>query len=141
MRASDVAVLAGLGEVPPTPGGSGRGAEALTLTAIEAACADAGITTSAVDAIVKFSHDTSMSLQALAATLRCEELRFGLEIGSGGGSGAGLIDTAKTLVTSGAASVVLCYRTIVGNDWVARMNMPDEVRPYYMDVVNYLRPV
>jgi acetyl-CoA acetyltransferase len=82
-----------------------------------------------------------MSLQALAATLRCDELRFGLEIGSGGGSGAGLIDTAKVLVTSGAASVVLCHRTIVGNDWVVRMNMPDEVRPYYMDVVNYLRPV
>lgn len=141
MSGGVIAVLAGLGEAPPTPAGSGRTAEALTLTAVEAACNDAGIATSQVDAILKYSHDTSMSLQALAATLRCDELRFGLEIGSGGGSGPALLDTAKVLVTSGAASAVLCHRTIVGNDWVARMNMPDEVRPYYMDVVNYLRPV
>lgn len=139
-KGTDV-VLTGLGEAPPSPGGSGRSGEAMTLAAIEAACDDAGLATTGIDAILKYSHDAAISLQALAATLRCEELRFGLEMGSGGGTGPGLIDTARTLVASGAASAVLCYRTIVGNDWVARMNMPDEARPYYMDVVNYLRPV
>jgi len=141
MNEDQVIVLAGLGEAAPTPGGSGRTGEAMTLTAVEAACADAGLPTSGVDAIVKFSHDAAMSLQALAATLRCEELRFGLELGSGGGSASGLIDTASALVRAGAARAVLCYRTIIGDDWVARMNMPDDARPYYMDVVNYLRPV
>lgn len=141
MTEDAVVVLAGLGEAPPSPGGSGRSGEAMTLTAVEAACDDAGLPTSGIDAILKYSHDASMSLQALAATLRCDELRFGLEMGSGGGTGCGLVDTARVLVASGAASAVLCYRTIVGNDWVARMNMPDEARPYYMDVVNYLRPV
>lgn len=105
------------------------------------ACDDAGIATTDVDAIIKYSHDTSMSLQALAANLRCNELRFGLEVGNGGGSAGALLDAAKALVTSGQATTVLCLRTIVGDDWVARMNLPDEVRPYYMDTVNYLRPL
>jgi len=135
------AVIAGIGEAPPSPGGSGRTAEALTLSAAAAACDDAGIATTQVDAIIKYSHDASISVQALAANLRCDELKFGLEVGNGGGSAGALIDTAKALVVSGQATAVLCFRTIVGQDWVARMNMPDEARPYYMDTVNYLRPL
>ena len=42
----------------------------MTLTAVEAACDDAGLATTGIDAILKYSHDASISLQALAATLR-----------------------------------------------------------------------
>lgn len=139
-RSAPVAVIAGLGEAPPSPGGSGRTGEEMTLAACEEACRDAGVATTEVDAIVKFSHDTSLSVQTLAANLRCGELRFGVEVPYGGGSASALLELAAALVTSGAATTVLCHRTIVGDDWVARMNQPDEVRPYYLDTVNYLRP-
>lgn len=134
-------VIAGIGEAPPSSAGSGRLAEAMLLESVEGACLDAGIATTEVDAILAFSHDTAMSVQALAATLRCDELRMACELPFGGGSPSMLLTMASALIRAGVASTVLCQRTIVGDDWVRRMTLPDEVRPYYLDTVNYLRPV
>jgi acetyl-CoA acetyltransferase len=133
------AVIAGIGEVPLTPPGSGRSPDFMTLQAARAACADAGIEPSDIDGIVKYTYDGSLSCMTLAATLGARELRAQLEVPAGGGSAVGLIDIARTLVLAGRASAVLCFRTLTGAEWLKQMSMADPLRPYYLDGVNYLR--
>jgi acetyl-CoA acetyltransferase len=134
-------VINGIGEVPPSAPGSGRAAENLTIDACLTACADAGIDPTEVDAIVKYTYDASISPMALAATLGCRELRFSMEIGYGGGSSVATIDVADALVRSGEARTVLCFRTVIGDDWQKQLVSADPLRPYYLDAVNFLRPV
>jgi acetyl-CoA acetyltransferase len=132
-------VIAGVGEAPLSPQGSGRSAERMTYEAARAACFDAGIDQHAVDAIVKYTYDGSISAMTLSATLGSRELRMALEVPAGGGSSVALIDVASALIRSGAASAVLCYRTLLGREWLHQMTQPDPLRPYYLDGVNYLR--
>jgi acetyl-CoA acetyltransferase len=134
-------IITGIGEAPLSPPDSGRAAETLTLQAALAACADAGIAPDEVDAIIKYTYDASISTLALAATLGCRELRFSMEIGYGGGSSVATIDVADALVRSGSAQNVLCFRTVVGTDWRKQLLSADPTRPYYLDAVNFLRPV
>jgi acetyl-CoA acetyltransferase len=134
-------VITGIGEVPPTARGSGQTAENLTIEACLAACADAGIEPGEIDSIVKYNYDASMSPMALAATLGFRELRFSMEIGYGGGSSVATIDVADALIRSGAARCVLCFRTVVGDEWQRQLLSADPLRPYYLDAVNFLRPV
>ena len=133
------AVIAGIGEVPLTPEGSGRSSDYLTYQAALAACADAGIEPAAIDGVVKYTYDGSLSAMALAATLGAGELSFALEVPSGGGSAVGLIDVARTLIESGRANAVICFRTLTGEEWLKQMSMGDPLRPYYLDGVNYMR--
>ena len=133
------AVIAGIGEVPLTPDGSGRSPDYMTYQAARAACTDAGLTPDAIDGVVKYTYDGSLSAMALAATLGAGELSFALEVPSGGGSAVGLIDVARTLVESGRAKAVICFRTLTGQEWLKQMSMGDPLRPYYLDGVNYMR--
>jgi acetyl-CoA acetyltransferase len=133
------AVIAGIGEVPLTPDGSGRSSDYMTLQAATAAVSDAGLDRHAVDAIVKYTYDGSMSAMTLAATLGSRELKASVEVPSGGGSSVGLIDIARSLVTSERAEAVLCFRTLTGREWLKQMTTADPIRPYYLDGANYLR--
>lgn len=133
------AVVAGIGETPLLPHGSGRSGDHMTIQAALAACADAGIDPAEVDGIVKYTYDGSISTMALAATIGAREMNAFVEVPSGGGSSAALVDVARALVLSGKARVVLCYRTLLGKEWLKQMTQPDPARPYYLDSVNYLR--
>ena len=135
------ATISGIGEAPLTAPRSGRAADSMTVEAALAACRDAGIDPSEVDGIVKYSYDASISPMALAATLGFNELRFSMEIGYGGGSSAATIDVAAALIASGQARNVLCFRTVIGDEWLEQLLSADPQRPYYLDAVNYLRPV
>jgi acetyl-CoA acetyltransferase len=133
------AVIAGIGEAPITLPGSGRPADTMTLAAARAACADAGISPTAIDAVVKYTYDGSLSAMALAATLGSAETNALIEIPNGGGSSAALIDMARLLIQAGRAKTVLCFRTISGQEWLEQMVTADPMRPYYLDGSNYLR--
>lgn len=139
MTSRGQAVIAGIGEVPLTPDGSGRSADVMTHRAVLAACADAGISPKDIDGVVKYTYDGSLSAMALSATLGSDELAFALEVPSGGGSAVALIDVARTLVDSGRARAVVCFRTLLGREWLKQMSMGDPLRPYYLDGVNYMR--
>src|SRR4051794_10748772 len=108
------AVIAGVGEAPLTPQGSGRAAETMAIEAALAACRDAGVDASAVDGIVKYTYDGAISTMMLGATLGAHEMRAFVEIPSGGGSSVALVDVARALVLSGRARAVLCLRTLLG---------------------------
>jgi acetyl-CoA acetyltransferase len=133
------AVVAGIGEVPLTPDGSGRAPDYMTYQAALAACADAGMSPCEVDAVVKYTYDGSISPMTLAATLGARDLNAALEVPFGGGSSVALIDVARSLVLAGRARAVLCFRTLTGKEWLQQMTTPDPLRPYYLDGVNYLR--
>ena len=133
------AVISGIGEVPLTSDGSGRSADHMTYSAALAACADAGIDPSDVDGVVKYTYDGAISAMAVAATLGVRELSYSLEVPSGGGASVALVDVARTLVDSGRAKAILCFRTLNGQEWLKQMAMPDPLRPYYLDGVNYMR--
>jgi 17-hydroxy-3-oxo-4-pregnene-20-carboxyl-CoA lyase len=134
-----LAVIAGIGETAITPPGSGRPSDTMTLESARAACLDAGIEPSRIDAIVKYTYDGSLSGMALAATLGCAEINALVEIPMGGGSSAALVDIARMLVESGRAQAVLCFRTLAGEEWLKQMITADPLRPYYLDGSNYLR--
>jgi acetyl-CoA acetyltransferase len=134
-------MIAGIGESAVSPPKSGRAPESMTIEAVLAACTDAGIEPAELDAIVKYSYDASMSAMSLAATLGFRELSFAMDVPHGGGSSVALIDIADTLVKAGKARAVLCFRTIVGDEFQGQLQTPDPLRPYYLDGVNYLRPV
>lgn len=133
------AVIAGIGEAPLTPEGSGRTAENMAIEAALAACQDAGVDPSQVDGIVKYTYDGAISTMMLGATIGAHDIRAFIEVPSGGGSSVALVDVARALVLSGRAKAVLCLRTLLGAEWLKQMSTGDPLRPYYADGVNYLR--
>jgi acetyl-CoA acetyltransferase len=111
----------------------------MTVQSAKAACADASVDPSQIDAIVKYTYDGSLSSMALAATLGCDDVNALIEIPMGGGSSVALIDIARALIMAGRAQAVLCFRTLTGDEWLKQMSMADPARPYYLDGSNYLR--
>lgn len=113
----------------------------MTIEAALAACSDAGLAPAEVDGAIKYTYDASIGTFALLANLGSQELAVAVEVPFGGGSCAALVDVACAAVESGKARAVLCWRTVSGDDWIKQLVTPDPLRPYYMDTVNYLRPV
>src|ERR1700685_1391698 len=118
MAAGRRAVIAGVGEVPLTPSGSGRSGDRMTVEATLAAVRDAGLEPHEVDGAVKYTYDTAISTYALPANIGAADLRIAVEVPFGGGSCAALTDVARGAVESGRAEVVVCTRTVLGNDWI-----------------------
>lgn len=135
------AVIAGIGEAPLTPSGSGRSADAMTVEAALKACADAGISPREVDGAIKYTYDTSINTFSLLANLGAKDLRLAVEVPFGGGSCAALIDVARSMILAGRARAIICYRTVLGDSWIKQLSTADPQRPYYMDTADYLRPV
>lgn len=82
----------------------------LVLTAILAACEDAGADPRAIDGFVSYGGDSSEGL-AIAAALGVHEVRWSTEIWGGGGGGlAAAVNCAAAAVYSGQARCVAVYR-------------------------------
>lgn len=141
MNASRRPVIAGIGEAPLTPSGSGRSGDWMTVEATIAAIADSGLEARDVDGAVKYTYDAAINTYALLANIGADDVRFAAEVPFGGGSCAALIDVARAAVESGRARAVVCTRTVLGDDWMKQLATPDPIRPYYMDTANYLRPI
>lgn len=88
---------------------SGRSELQLTLEAVTAALADAGIGPDEVDGMVTFSGDESPEID-LARGLGFRPLTFFDRIDYGGGAACATVQHAAMAVATGVASVVVCYR-------------------------------
>jgi acetyl-CoA acetyltransferase len=88
---------------------SGRSELRLAAECSRAALADAGLTPSDVDGMVMFSMDANAEI-AVARELGTPELTFFSRVPHGGGAACAVVQQAALAVTSGVASVVLCYR-------------------------------
>ena len=88
---------------------SGRSELQLSVEAVLAALADAGLCAADVDGLVTFTMDTSSEI-AVARELGVPELRFFSRVGYGGGAACGTVMHAAMAVATGVADVVVCYR-------------------------------
>ena len=108
MNASGSAAIVGTGATEFSKD-SGRSELRLAAECSLAALADAGLTPSDVDGMVTFSMDASAEI-AVARELGVPELSFFSRVPHGGGAACAVVQQALLAVTSGVASVVLCYR-------------------------------
>jgi acetyl-CoA acetyltransferase len=88
---------------------SGRSELQLSVEAVLAALADAGLSSTDVDGLVTFTMDTSSEI-AVARELGVPELRFFSRVNYGGGAACGTVMHAAMAVATGVADVVVCYR-------------------------------
>ena len=82
----------------------------LAAEAILAACDDAGLDVTAIDGVVRYDVENVRELDLLYG-LGVPELRFYVGLPSGGGALASTVGVAAFAVASGAADVVLTYRS------------------------------
>jgi acetyl-CoA acetyltransferase len=108
MTISGTAAIAGIGATEFSKD-SGRSELQLAAECSRAALADAGLTPSDVDGMVTFSMDANAEI-AVARELGVPELSFFSRIPHGGGAACAIVQQAVLAVTSGIASVVVCYR-------------------------------
>lgn len=135
------AAVVGAAETPFTlPGVPGTSYD-LTVATARAAASDAGLPPSAIDGIVKYSFDGAINDIELAVALGLRRLDFSTEIPMGGGSGPAALAVAAAAVGAGLATNVLCYRTVVADEWWGQLSKPDLGRPYYRDAMELLRPL
>jgi acetyl-CoA acetyltransferase len=89
---------------------------ALALTAVRAACADAGIDAADLDGFCSYSMQHVGPIR-LAAALGLRELRFSVLQWEGGGAGmAAAVSNAAMAVATGQADYVVAMRSIVQSD-------------------------
>lgn len=88
---------------------SGRSELQLSVEAVRAALADAGLTVADVDGLTTFTMDTSSEI-AVARELGMAEMRFFSRINYGGGAACATVQQAAMAVATGVADVVVCYR-------------------------------
>ena len=88
---------------------SGRSELRLSVEAVQAALADAGLAAGDVDGLVTFTMDSSSEI-AVARELGVPELRFFSRVNYGGGAACGTVLHAAMAVATGVADVVVCYR-------------------------------
>jgi len=89
---------------------SGRSELRLAVECIQHALADAGLEPADVDGLTTYSMETNPEVM-VANALGIEELTFFSRVHYGGGAPGGVIHQAAMAVTSGAADVVVCYRS------------------------------
>jgi acetyl-CoA acetyltransferase len=104
------AAIAGIGATEFSKD-SGRSELRLAAEAVRAALADAAIVPSDVDGLVTFTMDGNDEI-AVARELGMGELRFFGRIGYGGGAACATVHHAAMAVATGAADVVVCYRSL-----------------------------
>jgi acetyl-CoA acetyltransferase len=111
------AAVAGIGSTPYYKRGtSPHSASRLTLEAILAACADAGIDAHQVDGFVSYANDLNEGL-AIGAALGVRETRWSTMVWGGGGGGvAAAVNAAAAAVATGQAEHVVVYRGLTQAD-------------------------
>lgn len=107
------AAVIGIGETPYYKRGEAPEPEfKLALSAIVAACEDAGISPKRLDGFASYSNDRS-DPSRLAAALGIDELRFAnMQWGGGGGGGSAAIANAAAAIASGMAECVVVFRAL-----------------------------
>ena len=107
------AAIIGIGETPYYKRGEAPEPEfKLALSAIVAACEDAGISPKRLDGFASYSNDRS-DPSRLAAALGIDELRFAnMQWGGGGGGGSAAIANAAAAIASGMAECVVVFRAL-----------------------------
>jgi acetyl-CoA acetyltransferase len=90
----------------------------LALEAIDAAIEDAGLERKDVDGIIKYSVDSSTSVEMLAANLGVVDLAYWAEVPHGGGASCAVIQQAAAAVATGAANTVVCFRSFTPTDFL-----------------------
>jgi acetyl-CoA acetyltransferase len=135
------AAVVGAAETTYTPAGNAITSYDLTCEAARAAALDAGLVPSDIDGIVKYSFDGALSDLELATALGCRSLNFSAEVPFGGGSGPAALTMAAAAISTGLATNILCYRTVVADEWWQQLSKPDLGRPYYRDALELLRPL
>lgn len=106
----DRAAIAGIGTTAYTSK-CDRSGLSLAVEAINAAIVDAGLSPGEIDGIVKYSVDSSASIEMLAANLGIEDLAYWAEVPHGGGASCATVQQAAAAVASGAARAVVCFRS------------------------------
>lgn len=110
------AAVVGVAELHYKRGRAPAGEERMTLEAILAACADAGISPRELDGFVSFAGG-DISGPVLAADLMIDELRWSSMVwGGGGGGAAAAITTAAAAIATGQAECVVAYRSMAQQD-------------------------
>jgi acetyl-CoA acetyltransferase len=90
----------------------------LALEAIDAAIADAGLERRDIDGIIRYSVDSSTSVEMLAANLGVDDLAYWSEVPHGGGASCAVIQQAAAAVATGAARNVVCFRSFSPADFL-----------------------
>jgi hypothetical protein len=111
------AAVVGIGSTPYYKRGtSPHSALRLTLEAILAACADAGIDAHEIDGFVSYANDLNEGL-AVGAALGVREIRWSTMVWGGGGGGvAAAVNAAAAAVATGQAERVVVYRGLTQAD-------------------------
>lgn len=112
-------IVAGVGESPYyRHGGSPDPEFVLTLKAIRAACADAGVTTADIDGFCSYGNDRNGPVR-LANALGVRDLKASLMQWEGGGGGmAASIMNAAMAVATGHADCVVAFRGLAQGQFV-----------------------
>ena len=108
----DKAAIVGIGETAYSRE-SGRAELDMAVEAADKAITDAGLSSSDIDGIVKFTADSTPQGE-LAACLGIPYLRYYGELGPLGGAACGLVIQAAMAVSSGMANNVMVYRSVNG---------------------------
>jgi len=108
----DKAAIIGIGETTYSRE-SGRSELDMAVEAAEKAITDAGLSSSDIDGIVKFTADSTPQGE-LAACLGIPYLRYYGELGPLGGAACGLVIQAAMAVSSGMANNVIVFRSVNG---------------------------
>jgi acetyl-CoA acetyltransferase len=105
------AAVVGIGESEYYKRGEATDSEfVLTLKAILAACADAGVEPTDVDGFASYSNDRN-DPSRLAAALGCRSLTFSnMQWGGGGGGAAAAVANGAAAIATGLADCVVAFR-------------------------------
>ncbi len=90
---------------------SGKTEWTMATEAAVKACADAGISPTEIDGIVRSSYDAVLQHE-LVKSLGIKELSYHGEVGFGGGAPCAIGTQAAMAVATGMARYVLCYRSV-----------------------------
>lgn len=113
----DQAAIVGIGATEFSEGTDETGVR-LALQAIDLAIEDAGLERRDVDGIIRYSVDSSTSVEMLAANLGVEDLAFWSEVPHGGGASCAVIQQAAAAVATGMANTVVCFRSFTPADFL-----------------------
>lgn len=107
-KLSGQAAIAGIGATEFSKD-SGRSELRLAAEAVNAALADAGLTSADVDGLVSFTMDTNAEI-AVARAVGITEMTYFSRIHYGGGAACATVQQAAMAVATGVADVVVAYR-------------------------------
>jgi acetyl-CoA acetyltransferase len=105
------AAVVGIGQTEYTRG-SGRDEWSLAVEAVSAALADCGLDPADVDGLVRYSYDATD--EAMLVRSFGWHLRWYSQTGYGGLGAPAVLAHAAAAVASGAARIVVCYRSLNG---------------------------